>query len=93
MTIIFLIWKTAGAVHHGFELQMDWQLALNHLLSLLSAMCALVNGGPPDIRFQVWKVKGQAVGFCLLFHCYLYGFLPCYVGEYEIIFEIIFEQI
>lgn len=23
MTIIFLIWKTAGAVHHCFELQMD----------------------------------------------------------------------
>lgn len=66
---------------------------MNHPLSLLSGMCALVNGGSPDNAFQVWKVKEQAVGFCLLFHSYLYGFLPCYMGEYEIIFELIFEQI
>lgn len=56
-------------------------------------MCALVSGGSPDNGFQVWEVKEQAVGFCLLFHSYLYEFLPCNMGECEIIFELIFEQI
>lgn len=80
MTIIFSIWKTAGILHHCFELQFDWQLAT--ICFNCSVECVCISGGYGDNGFQDWKAKEQAVGFLvnilvlsLLIFAYLGGTL------------------